>query len=248
MNKPQIGDTFNSLVRVAKVPTSEGLSVEPGDDRSDAGSHDEVLQLLGNNSVINLETRPDRWKHLETEFTKLNIIPRRFSALKHENGVIGCTESHICCLKNAIKDGAETIFICEDDISFTNEDVFMNSLKCFVKDLRIEWDVLLIGGNVQEPVIRQADYCYKVYNCQTTIGYVVKKHYYETLLKNFEEGLRNLIEIGDMHNFAIDQYWKTLQRRDSWYILAPLTVTQWSNHSDIEGRFCNYDEYMLNIE
>jgi hypothetical protein len=45
--------------------------------------------------------------------------------------------------------------------------------------------------------------------------------------------------------YAVDVYWKSLQKRDNWIIPLPLTVTQLSTYSNIENRVVNYDTFML---
>jgi hypothetical protein len=48
-------------------------------------------------------------------------------------------------------------------------------------------------------------------------------------------------------NFALDQYWKLLQKVDKWYLIIPLTVNQKIDYSDIEKRKMNYTRDMLNM-
>jgi len=203
------------------------------------------MELLNDNYVINLEKRKDRLQHVKNEFKKLNIPLNRFNAIKHEKGYIGCTLSHIKCLELAIERGLKYIFICEDDITFTKPEVFKKALCTFNKKVK-DWDVLLISGFVKKPYEKTSSYCLKVRNCQTATGYVVKKHYYETLLENFKNGLKGLKEDKPQETYAIDQYWKQLQRTGNWYILYPLTVIQYPNFSDINNRVRDYSSWMLN--
>jgi hypothetical protein len=39
---------------------------------------------------------------------------------------------------------------------------------------------------------RSSDYCIKVTNCQSAVGYIVKKHYYDKLIDNIKEGIVKL--------------------------------------------------------
>jgi hypothetical protein len=48
--------------------------------------------------------------------------------------------------------------------------------------------------------------------------------------------------------FAIDVFWKVLQRSGNWYMIVPATVTQYTDYSDVEGRVVNYDHLMLDVE
>jgi tyrosyl-tRNA synthetase len=65
------------------------------------------------------------------------------------------------------------------------------------------------------------------------------------LLANFKEGL-NLLDSHYSHitPFAIDQYWKNLQKKDNWYMLKPLTVIQQPNFSDIAKGEADYTTFM----
>jgi hypothetical protein len=45
--------------------------------------------------------------------------------------------------------------------------------------------------------------------------------------------------------YEIDSYWQQLQAKDTWYILAPRTVTQRPNFSTIENRYTDYNDLML---
>ena len=50
---------------------------------------------------INLESRKDRRKHIENFKKQYPFFKniQRFNAIKHSNGAIGCTQSHLECLK-----------------------------------------------------------------------------------------------------------------------------------------------------
>ena len=205
------------------------------------------MELLENNFIINLSTRPDRLEHVKSEFEKLNIKPTIFNAIQTKDGAVGCTMSHIKCLELAIENDYEQIFICEDDITFTDPNILKNSLNQFEKKQK-QWDVLIIGGNVVKPYEKIEDYCLKIKNCQTTTGYIVKKEYYKKLLTNFRMGIQQLLTTNNKRQFAIDIFWKQLQCIDNWYLLYPLTVTQYENFSNIEQKHTNYTHLMLDPE
>lgn len=202
------------------------------------------MELLKNNFIINLSTRQDRYEHVVNEFKKIDIEPNRFNAVQTKDGAIGCTISHIKCLELAIENDYEQIFICEDDITFLDVYTLKRSLERFEQNEK-NWDVLIIGGNVVKPYEKIGDYCLKIKNCQTTTGYVVRKRYYNKLLNNFREGVNKLLTTDNKRQYAIDIYWKNLQLIDNWYLLFPLTVTQYENFSDIEKKNTNYNHLML---
>ena len=208
------------------------------------------MELLQNTIFINLESRKDRLKNVQEELTKIGVVGERFNDIQTKNGAVGCSMSHIKCLEMAKERGYEQVFICEDDISFTNPSLFLENIQKFYENEdEILWDVLITGGNVCPPHIVVTDYCSRVLNCQTTLGYIVKKEYYDTLLLNFKQGLTNLIRNPANHReFAIDIYWKKLQMQDYWYIITPLTVSQRPDYSDVEKRNVDYNRLMLDIE
>jgi glycosyl transferase family 25 len=205
-----------------------------------------LLEFVFENTLyINLDERVDRLQHLQAEFAKIGIKrANRVRAIRNERGALGCTLSHIRCLEIAMKEGWDTVFICEDDITFTNPAVFLRSLREFV-ELAVQWDVLIIGGNLCPPYVQTHPCCARIMNCQTTTGYIVKKHYMEILLNNFRDSAKDMM-FGS--NIAIDIGWKRLQPTDNWYMILPATVTQYANYSDIERRNVNYTWLMLDTE
>ncbi len=209
------------------------------------------MDLLQHTLFINLEHRTDRLDHALQEFKKLNIIAERFNAIKTASGNIGCTLSHIKCLELAKEKGYPFVFICEDDIQFTNPKVFLENLNKFYNMYKtgFQWDVLIVGGNTCPPFQPVNDFCVRTYNVQTTTGYIVQKHYYDKLIDNFKDGLQKLVR--EPHNkkiYSIDIYWKHLQAVDYWFITIPLTVNQYYDYSDIEEKVVDYTKPMLDLE
>jgi glycosyl transferase family 25 len=179
----------------------------------------------------------------------MEIDAERVNAVKMNTGAVGCTMSHIKCLELAKQRDYEYVFICEDDITFRNPELFKRNLQRFYENDDINWDLLIIGGNNVPPFQQVTEYCARVFYCQTTTGYVVKKHYYDTLLKNFRESANGLIrEPNNPSTYALDMYWKRLQLQDFWYMITPPTVTQYESYSDIENRNVNYENMMLDME
>jgi hypothetical protein len=91
--------------------------------------------------------------------------------------------------------------------------------------------------------------CVKVSQCQTTTGYLVQNHYFDTLIQNFRDGIKKLLMEPHNHRFyAIDKYWFNLQKADNWFLIVPLSVTQREDYSDIEKRPTNYSKAMLDLD
>jgi GR25 family glycosyltransferase involved in LPS biosynthesis len=210
------------------------------------------MELLKNIFYINLDERVDRQIHMELQFEKMGLKAQRISACKMKDGCVGCTLSHIRCLELAKIRDYEHICIIEDDAYFTQPKLFLEQMNKFHQNTSIEWDVLLVGGNVVKPFDKITDYCIRSYSTQTTTSYIVKRHYYDTLIKNFKESAKNLmndpISKENRNEYALDMYWKRLQRTDRWYMIIPLTVSQMSGYSDIERRQVSYDMLLLDLD
>jgi glycosyl transferase family 25 len=206
---------------------------------------------------INLDARTDRLEHVRQELVKMGIVANshRIRAIKTQNGALGCALSHIRCLEEAIAGNAPCVFICEDDITFTDPPLLRQNLAAFLGQ-SLAWDVIIIGGNLVAsfgednrvvPGAGAGPFC-RVADCQTTTGYIVARHYYETLLANFRESATILARGGPGREAAIDITWKRLQPAGAWYMILPATVTQYENYSDIEERVVQYHGLMLDTE
>ena len=219
------------------------------------------MNLLKNTLFINLEHREDRKFHIIAQLQKIGCTnPERFPAIQTKDGAVGCSMSHIKCLELAKARGWETVCIVEDDLKCVDPVRFQKSLADFQENSEkdgIEWDVLLLGGNNCPPYIvpksaegaKEIDYCVQITNCQSTIAYVVRQSFYDTMIQNYREGVAKLMrDPTNKRAFAVDMYWKWLQGSGRWFLLVPLTVTQLAGYSDIEKRGMSYDHLLLDID
>lgn len=197
---------------------------------------------------INLHSRPDRKQHVENQMKIIGIKAERFNAIKMTNGAIGCSMSHLKIIETAKANDWEHILIVEDDILFTDPNLFVQQFNKFLSNHK-DFNVALIAGNNLPPYKIIDDSCVQVTHCQTTTGYIVQKHYYDMLIKNYKDGILHLIKNPDKHSFyAIDKYWFNLQAIHNWYLITPLSVTQREDYSDIEKRPTNYTPAMLDLD
>ena len=206
------------------------------------------MNLLQHTLYINLDHRTDRLEHLLGELGKIGIreTAERFSAVRMSTGNIGCTLSHIRCIDLAKSRGWPHVFICEDDITFTDPERFLKSLSEFSLQ---DWNVIIIGGNNCPPFDQISESYARVYNIQTTTGYIVHSNYYDVLLDNYKSGLEKLIREPDKKKkYSLDIYWKTLQPHGLWFMITPPTVIQYYDYSDIEEKVVDYGPMMLDLE
>lgn len=197
---------------------------------------------------INLEDRVDRRRQIESE---LSVFPKdrviRFNAIKDTNGHLGCSKSHVECLKLAIKNNWKNVLIVEDDAMWYNYHKGYYTLKNIIKN-NPNFDVITFG-NSHPKFDRES---FKLYEGACTSSYLVNNQYYSTLIANFEEGLRNLEKVKDFNNkkdikkienlYAIDQYWKLLQKKDNWFIVNPALMIQRPSKSSILKSYVDYKE------
>jgi glycosyl transferase family 25 len=194
---------------------------------------------------INLCDRVDRKEHIEEQLTKYIVNSKiyRFNAIKNEKGAIGCALSHIAVLEMAITENWDSVFIVEDDFMWTEH--FTNGYSILEKIIQKDYDVIVLGGSF----VKSYKNSFKLISCNCALAYIVNKSYYEKLLKCFKNAVEGLIKTYDQPTYAIDQYWKYLQRRDNWYIIKPNMAMQIPSYSDIENKFEDYSLYFnTNLE
>ena len=198
---------------------------------------------MDNTLYINLNHRKDRKEHVEKQFASLGVQVTRIEAIECVQGAIGCAMSHVKSLEYAKENLWPMVCICEDDIEFTNPSLFQSQLQTFLKDYS-KWDVLLLGTNMGLPFDKEKG-CFRVRNAQTTTGYIVKNHYYDTLIDCFRKCIGCMIHDYNPKIYAIDIQWKYFQEKDLWYVLNPLTIIQRADYSDIQKRDVSYGLAML---
>lgn len=206
---------------------------------------------LENIFYINLESRKDRRVLVERELNELGWKYERFNAIKHSVGIIGCGWSHMNVVMQAKERDLDYVVVLEDDAEFLNKDFINNQIENILKS-ELEYDVLLLAGNIRDPIIKNEDIeglnnIYQVKHSWAATCYLVRKHYYDTLIDNFKEGLELMTKTGDRRTYACDSWWINLQKKDKWLIILPRTITQRSDYSDIEKKHVDYKHLLCDI-
>jgi GR25 family glycosyltransferase involved in LPS biosynthesis len=200
---------------------------------------------------INLDHRTDRKQHIENQLEQIRMTGNitRFNAIKNANGRIGCSLSHLKCLQMAKEAKWESVMILEDDILFMLPDKFVENANSFFSNKQNKWDVLLLAGNNLHPFETNDGVSIQVSHCQTTTGYIVKRHYYDALISNIKEGITKLMKEPEHHYYyAVDKYWLQLQKQDRWMLLIPIIVVQKPDYSDIEKKYTDYQRIMTSVD
>jgi len=190
---------------------------------------------------INLEKRSNRNKHCLKQLQSIGIInPNRFNAIENKIGLIGCAESHIKCIEIAKEREWPFVCIFEDDVLFLNNTHINEKIH---KYINYDYDVLYIGAWLRNnKYINIFDDLIKVnYTC-CLHAYIVKKHYYDVILKNLKEGLSLKKKNPKNYYYNNDEYIKQLQERDNWLCLSPIMATQINGYSDNFNEIREYEK------
>ena len=195
------------------------------------------MELNDYHYYINLEKRVTRKKQCVKQLKSIGIHkPKRFNAIENENGLIGCAQSHIECLKIAKEENWPYICIFEDDLLFIEPGRIKEMINMYIG---YEYDVLYIGAWIREYKSINKDLV-RVTNGCCFHAYIVKSHYYETLLNNLNEGLQKKIKDPENMSYNNDEYICELQIKDNWLCFNPVLATQRDGYSDNFKEIRNY--------
>ena len=184
---------------------------------------------------INLNKRPDRREHIEHVLAKYDITAIRFEAIEHQNGLYGCGLSHLEVLKMARDNQWRNVLILEDDIMFNVSSLSFESniSKLFTEGP--EFDVCMLDVNLQKSVPSEKEWLTRVLYAHCAGAYIVKSHYYQTLIDLYEWALPLLLQTGMHWIYANDAVWGRLQELDRWYTFKEQMCKQISGYSDTKN-------------
>lgn len=213
--------------------------------------------FIQNIIYINLDRREDRRQLIENEIAQLKrdsiytFYAERFPAISHDEGIIGCCMSHIRVVEIAKERKYPYIWIMEDDFTFTESidrviELLENVERHILQNGYI-FDVLFLAYNIFHAMAykisdnRRIEHVVQTRDCQTASSYIISEHYYDIFIEHMKEGLHKLIQTGEHWNYANDQYWKELQKRDIWLCIVPRIGKQRPSYSDNSQCFMDYD-------
>ena len=202
--------------------------------------------LFTNHYYINLEKREDRNKNAIHELSKLGIQPNRFDAIKTKDGLVGCALSHIKLLEIAKEKDLPYIIIFEDDVVFSDIQELKYKLK---KYINTEYDVLMMGTwflNSNDYTIINDDLLRVNKSC-CSHAYIIKNHYYQTLIDNYKAGVKLKIKEPNNGRGNIDDYWHSIQKKDNWLCFNPPLASQRDGYSDNFNGIRNLYDRILNL-
>ena len=193
---------------------------------------------------INLDKRTDRREEIENELKQTNLYDKaeRIEAIPTPNqGILGCTMSHLKAIRTAKERDYNNILILEDDFQFTIEkEEFENQITRLFENMPT-FDVCMISYNIQRSIETNHDFLRKVLEAQTASGYIINKCFYDKLINLYEWAIPLLEQTKEHWNYANDQCWKRLQPEANWYALATRCGKQRAGYSDNSEKFEDHD-------
>lgn len=211
------------------------------------------LEQLDIDSVIyiNLDTRPDRNEEILTELNQINMNMdkvNRLSAVKRKWGALGCSLSHIACMKAILEKGWKRTLVLEDDAGFEAKDVERWNAGVIDINTKIKsdnYDVIFLGGFVRDPdgpLKTDLPTIYQTKNTSCTHAYIIKREYAQKLLDHTETAVQMMMkDAPNIKQFNLDNAWSAMMAKDRWYISIPTLAYQRESFSDIEGKEANAD-------
>lgn len=173
---------------------------------------------------INLDTRKDRRKHIETlireyfdpSLSKSVRIPgiiydgEFINNNTSNRGAIGCSLSHIEALKQVLNDKSQNIMILEDDFAFNiSKERFDQLLNLFFDNIH-DYNLLLL--NTYSATYHNTNHSdiFKVSHSCCTGAYIISQKFIETFIFDIEKATE-LLKTGDRYKGCIDEMWKKYQ-------------------------------------
>lgn len=181
-------------------------------------------------TIINLQKRSDRWAAISSNFNSYNIPFRRFEAVEHPQGALGCALSHVEVLKQY--DGlSDAVCVAEDDAQV------LHDVRSIIDDFMASAaDVLLLGNNTRRTVPFSSTLS-RAYDAYTTSFYVAKRESIPRLLACFKQAVEDL---KTKRHQPIDVAWHGLQKELVFVVPKRRVVIQRAGYSDIEKKYVNY--------
>lgn len=208
-----------------------------------------MSQYIDHILYINLEHRIDRREEIERELARMDLTDKaeRFEATYiKEQGILGCTISHMEAIRLAKTRGYKNVLILEDDFEFLLEkDIVESRLETFFRSkLGRNYDVCMLGfGLVRESEnsMEECGLVKRVIEAQNAAAYIVQEKYYDAIIELYERIIPLLRETKAHWLYANDQAWKILQETDRWYHFIERFGKQRAGYSDNSCAFMDYE-------
>jgi len=216
-----------------------------------------ISQSGGDNTtayVINLDERTDRWDKIQETFKNLPFNLERISAIKNENGPIGCALSWVKAVEKAKENNLPYVLIIEDDCKPVDKfDSLWPTIKDWLEKNMDKWEIFT-GGNTMyaftndtstiQPLCKIDDNI-KLYNTimSTTHFICINSSAYDKFIDVKQYLTKELFQV-ELH--ASDR-WPNTQKMKI-ITPVPFIAVQESSHSNTTGKVENYTSFFDSSE
>ena len=224
--------------------------------QSDAGHSLQLDAIL----YINLNSRPDRLKHLEEHVLRkighlAKHIERIEAVAKPQNGGKGCALSHLKAFDRILQHNWDhennpwnTILIIEDDATLDMPvPEFEQKMTQIVQE---PFDLVVCGSEIYDATTLDCDPTQPFEKLETfaqcTTSYMIRSHYVPVLRALWQHCVDNLsdrLNRSEYRVYAIDQAWKLLFPKHHCLWMCGNAFRQYKSFSDIEKRIVNYNKW-----
>ena len=211
---------------------------------------------------INLNTRKDRWREAQHEFSKANIKVERYAAIennpmgwnhiKSDNpldyikplswpGAAGCMASHVNIWKMAKENGWKNVLIIEDDCDFVSD--LQEMFTTQIQKVPTDWDLLYFGGihETRKGLFNPVKIAENVLKCKrliTTTCYAIKDTCYDLAIDTILENEPDFYT-------AVDTYLASrVQPKTNSYCFHPPLAWQRGSYSNVQNGNRDYSKLM----
>lgn len=206
---------------------------------------------------INLDKRPDRWKTIQDQFSKIpQLTLIRFPAIEDKQGWLGCGRSHMKIIRDHMDDKDNSyLMVIEDDCQIKNIETFNHRLQKIIQWLSKhpdQWEIF--NGNPSFELgpnhFKILDSDLKIVGCNggTTNFLIYNKNIkpkllqYETVV---HDALTNKNGITPKRLHIIDKF---LANNFVCITSIPFITCQRPSYSNIDNKFINNSKRLKKIE
>ena len=208
---------------------------------------------------INLDSRPDRWQEALSSYAQAGVPMERIirvpATIDSQFGALGCTKSHVRAVCDFLTcQDTQYALILEDDFDFLRSwQELMQTIDQMTTE-RIDWDVVLLTGTATLAIPTALPDVRRALESQSAAGYLIRRNYAPEILSCYAETIPHMEFFRHVEpktwttsRLAIDMVWKTLQRKDRWFIPTPAFGHQRPSFSDIEKQFADYSDITFGV-
>lgn len=185
----------------------------------------------------------DRRQQSQVEFERLGLDTHFVRAVERKNGALGCAESHLKVLSNALAQRpGDLLAVAEDDLQFVED---RGTLDALIAEflLHPSLDVMCISNRVTGPSFPISGRLNGSAGVLTTACYIAKPRALETLVRVAEKSVQLLSNGVHLKHGAIDVVWQEAQLTDLLFA-TPRTraARQRASFSNVANKFADYGD------